>query len=69
MLIRNKHQMMYDYEKMKDGGMGFLRLLELLPDGETVQVRTYSPLTQETNPRDPALEEFRFQLEESDRAP
>jgi hypothetical protein len=26
------------------GGRGYLRLLELLPDGKTVQVKTYSPL-------------------------
>ena len=55
------HQMMVDYEKLR-GGMGFLRLLEFLPDRKTVQVRTYSPVTKGTNPIDPALEEFRFEL-------
>jgi hypothetical protein len=27
----------------KEGGEGFLRLVEFLPDGETVQIRAYSP--------------------------
>jgi predicted phosphodiesterase len=40
------HQMLVDYEKMR-GGHGFLRVLEFLPDGRTVQVRTYSPVTKE----------------------
>ena len=63
------HQMMVDYEKMQ-GGMGFLRLLEFLPDGKTVQVRTYSPVTKGTNPINPALEEFRFELQPApERAP
>jgi len=58
-----------DYEKIK--GRGFMRLLEFLPDGKTVQVRTYSPTRKEINspitkgekplqPRE--LEEFSFQL-------
>ena len=54
------HQMMADYEKMKDGGMGYMRLLEFLPDGRTVQVRTYSPVLKST--RRSELEEFRFEL-------
>ncbi len=61
------HQMMCDYEKMKGGGMGFLRVLEFAPDSKTVQVRTYSPVTKETNPRDPQLEEFTFNLKLADR--
>lgn len=61
------HQMMVDYEKLKGGGQGFLRLLEFLPDKRTVQVRTFSPVTGGTNPRDPALEEFRFELQPATR--
>lgn len=38
------HQMMVDFENLRGGGSGYLRLLEFLPDGETVQVRTYSPV-------------------------
>lgn len=64
------HQMLVDYEKIK--GRGFLRLLEFLPDGKTVQVRTYSPTLNEINspvtkgakPQRPRqLEEFTFKLE------
>jgi predicted phosphodiesterase len=54
------HQMMCDYEKMRGGGMGYLRLLEFLPDRRTVQVRTYSPVLQQTLVSD--LEEFTFTL-------
>ena len=60
------HQMLVDYEKMR-GGYGFLRLLEFLPDGKTVQVRTYSPVTGGTNPRNPDLEEFQFELQTATR--
>lgn len=37
------HQVMVDYESMRGGGSGYLRLMEFLPDGETVQVQSYSP--------------------------
>lgn len=65
------HQMLVDYEKMR-GGHGFLRVLEFLPDGRTVQVRTYSPVTKEIRSpitrgdrplRDTRLEEFTFKLQ------
>ena len=36
------HQMMVDYQKSKRGGQAFLRLLEFLPDGKTVQAKSYS---------------------------
>lgn len=38
------HQMLSNYQMRDIGGEGFLRLLELLPDGRTMVVRTYSPL-------------------------
>ena len=44
-----------------------LRFLEFLPDRKTVQVRTYSPVTGGKNPRDPALEELRFELRAATR--
>lgn len=37
------HQLMVDYESMKGGGGGYLRLVEFLPDEKTVQVKGYSP--------------------------
>ncbi|MCC6126992.1 MAG: autotransporter-associated beta strand repeat-containing protein [Pirellulales bacterium] len=37
------HQMLANYQFMTNGGNGYMRLLEFLPDGDTVRVRTYSP--------------------------
>jgi hypothetical protein len=63
--------MLVDYEKLK-GGRGFLRLLEFLADGKTIQVRTYSPISHEIRSpvtkgdkplQDPKLEEFAFTLQ------
>lgn len=56
---------MVDYEKMRGGGMAHMRLLEFLPDGKTVQVRTYSPALKIT--RNSELEEFRFTLKFANR--
>lgn len=38
------HQMLSNYQMRNMGGEGYMRLLEFLPDGRTVRVRTYSPL-------------------------
>ena len=38
------HQMLSNYQFRQLGGEGYLRLLEFLPDGKTVNVFTYSPL-------------------------
>ena len=37
------HQMLANYQMLPEGGQGYLRLVEFLPDGKTVQVKTYSP--------------------------
>jgi hypothetical protein len=37
------HQMLVDYQKSRKGGEAFMRLLEFLPDGKTVQAKSYSP--------------------------
>ena len=37
------HQLLANYQFLPEGGNGYLRLLEFMPDGETVHVRTYSP--------------------------
>jgi hypothetical protein len=37
------HQMLVNYQMNPEGGEGFLRLLEFLPDGKTLQVKAYSP--------------------------
>lgn len=38
------HQMLANYQFKQEGGNGDMRLLEFKPDGETVVVRTYSPV-------------------------
>lgn len=38
------HQMLANYQFKTEGGNGDMRLLEFKPDGETVVVRTYSPV-------------------------
>ena len=52
--------MMVDNEKMRQGGMACMRLLEFLPDDRIVQVRTYSPALRTT--LQSPLEAFRFTL-------
>lgn len=37
------HQMLVNYQMLDEGGLGYLRLLEFLPDGKTLRVKTYSP--------------------------
>ncbi len=37
------HEMVFNAQEFTNGGNGFLRLLEFMDDGSTVQVRTYSP--------------------------
>ena len=38
------HQILANYQFRALGGEAYLRLLEFLPDGRTVQLKTYSPL-------------------------
>jgi hypothetical protein len=38
------HQMLSNYQMRDQGGEGYMRLLELLPNGTTMRVHTYSPL-------------------------
>ena len=46
------HQMLVDFQTRPLGGTSWLRLLEFLPDGKTIQVKTYCPLYEkyETGP-------------------
>jgi len=41
------HQMLSNYQMRDVGGEGYMRLLELMPDGRTMHVRTYSPLVED----------------------
>ncbi len=38
------HQIMANYQERPRGGEGYLRLMEFLPDGATVRVKSYSPV-------------------------
>jgi len=61
------HQIMVDYQKSKQGGQGYLRLLEFLPDGQTVQAKSYSPALDryKTDPGN----QFSLTLKEAPREP
>ena len=54
------HQVLVDYQSNKRGGEAYLRLVEFLPDGKTVQARSYSPAMNDymTDPRN----QFSFTL-------
>ena len=46
---KDVHQMMFNVQTLGggwegNGGDGWIRILEFMPDGRTVKVRTYSPL-------------------------
>jgi hypothetical protein len=41
---KTTHQIMFDFQNRQLGGEAYLNLVEFLPDGQTVQVKTYSPL-------------------------
>jgi hypothetical protein len=36
-------QVLVNYQMLKDGGLGYLRLLELLPDGKSLRMKSFSP--------------------------
>ncbi|MBI5772209.1 MAG: metallophosphoesterase [Verrucomicrobia bacterium] len=42
------HQILVDYQNQPNGGNGYLRLLQFLPDGKTLRVRDYSPTLDDT---------------------
>ena len=52
------HQMVVDYQNGKDGGQGFLRLLQFHPDGKRVSVADYSPLLDQVGERKGTSYEF-----------
>ncbi|MCE9613815.1 MAG: glycoside hydrolase family 88 protein [Lentisphaerae bacterium] len=61
------HQILADYQARPGGGNAYLRLLEFLPDGKTVQVKTYSPYRQR-HKTDPA-NQFTITLRAADEVP
>lgn len=72
---KNVHQMMFNVQTLGggwegNGGDGWLRILEFLPDGSTVKVSTYSPLfgisplTRHLAHRTEPHDQFEFRIEE-----
>jgi hypothetical protein len=55
------HQMLANYQMRDLGGEGYLRILEFLPDGKTVHVKSYSPLYDKY--LDDAANQFSFELD------
>ena len=71
---KNVYQMLYDTQTLGggwegNGGDGWIRILEFMPDGKTVKVRTYSPLfgispvTRHLASRTSELDQFDFILD------
>lgn len=54
----NVHQMVVDYQNGKDGGQGYLRLLQFHPEGRKVSVVDYSPLLDEVSDKKGTTYEF-----------
>lgn len=45
---RRVHETLVDYQGLPNGGNGWLRILRFVPDQNTIEVRGYSPLLDET---------------------
>ncbi len=58
----NVHEMLFNTQDLANGGDGWIRLLEFLPDGRTVQARTYSTNLDEWD--EDAAATFQFSLSE-----
>lgn len=56
------HQFLVDYQSSKAGGNGYMRLLEFLPDGRSVQSKTWSPYTKHYR-SDKTWMQFDFKLQ------
>ncbi|MFW6058675.1 MAG: metallophosphoesterase [Phycisphaeraceae bacterium] len=57
------HQILSNYQMLPEGGHGFLRLMEFLPDGKTIQAKSYSPSLDEY--KTGAQHQFTLELEPS----
>lgn len=55
------HEIVANYQFAANGGNGYLRLMEFLPDGKTVQVKTFSPFVQASG-QSPWLTDLRHQF-------
>lgn len=53
---RQVTQVLFDYQGLPEGGLGYLRLLQFDNEGERMVARTYSPSLEDYNADDPSLE-------------
>ncbi|MEE6295664.1 lamin tail domain-containing protein [Georgenia wangjunii] len=53
---RTVTQMLFDYQGLPEGGLGFLRLMQFDNEDEEIRVRTYSPSLEVYNSDDPSLD-------------
>lgn len=53
---RTVYSMLFDYQGLPEGGLGYLRLLHFDNDGGRIIVRTYSPSLDDFDSDDPSLE-------------
>lgn len=49
---RTVYQMLFDYQGLKAGGMGYIRLMHFDLEGEKIIIRTYSPSLDDYNAKD-----------------
>ena len=61
---RNVVNMLFDYQSMAEGGMGFIRLMHINAANATMQVRTYSPSTHKFGSQAEPSSSFKPQDEE-----
>lgn len=49
---RNVYQMLFDYQGLSEGGMGYIRLMHFDCEGEKIIIKTYSPSLDDYNAKD-----------------
>ena len=49
---RNVYQMLFDYQGLVGGGMGYIRLMHFDTEGQKIIIRTYSPTLNDYNAKD-----------------
>ncbi|SEB46293.1 3',5'-cyclic AMP phosphodiesterase CpdA [Nocardioides exalbidus] len=60
---RTVYSMLFDYQGLPEGGLGYLRLLHFDNDGGRIIVRTYSPSLDDFDSDDPSLDQVHQEFE------
>ncbi len=60
---RTVYSMLFDYQGLAEGGLGYLRLMHFDNEGGRVVVRTYSPSLQDHDSDDPSLDQVHQEFE------